>query len=290
MPLRALLLIALFLSVIARSEATKQPRNINPTGIKLVTTSVKDITLYALMIDPQKAHVQPFRSFDADGRTYPDQLLTQNKAIAGINANFFTPDGRVIGPLKINAHWYGVAKSKAWVAAWSPGSTPKFGQIRTRTRNTVDRKSLAPIPAEDVEVEAISGLTDQDLKAATYVVGGMPLLVRNGRPNPQMTAGLKRQDFIAGDHPRTAIGVTKSGHVALVVAPSGDRGTGLPLKDFADGLVALDIETALNLDGGSSTALVMTEAAGLKAEIIGNFVPVTSVIGAISNGLARRSP
>ena len=57
---------------------------------------------------------------------------------------------------------------------------------------------------------------------------------------------------------RTAVGITRSGHLIWVMAaqkPSSSTASGLSLPELADFLKTLGVKTALNLDGGSSSAL-----------------------------------
>jgi Phosphodiester glycosidase len=93
-----------------------------------------------------------------------------------------------------------------------------------------------------------------------------PLLVHGGRPalsrrdeDPEgfsTQAELFDQDFTKGRLPRAAIGLTPSMVLAVAVDGRAPEDAGLTLSELAHVLVELGGETAINLDGGSSAALV----------------------------------
>jgi hypothetical protein len=93
-----------------------------------------------------------------------------------------------------------------------------------------------------------------------------PLLVRDGRPalsaadeDPEgfsSQADLFDQDFTAGRLPRAAIALGPTRILAVVVDGRGPEDTGLTLAEFAVVLVELGATAAMNLDGGSSAALI----------------------------------
>jgi Phosphodiester glycosidase len=93
-----------------------------------------------------------------------------------------------------------------------------------------------------------------------------PLLVHGGRPalsqrdeDPEgfsTQAELFDQDFTKGRLPRAAIGLTPSRILAVAVDGRAPQDAGLTLSELAQVLVELGAETAMNLDGGSSAALI----------------------------------
>lgn len=93
-----------------------------------------------------------------------------------------------------------------------------------------------------------------------------PLLVHEGRVvvvdglDPEGFSAGRRQfdsDITAGRHPRAALGVGQG--VAWAVACDGrsDEDAGMTLRELAEFVAALGVETAINLDGGGSTSLVL---------------------------------
>lgn len=81
-------------------------------------------------------------------------------------------------------------------------------------------------------------------------VGGVPMLLRDGSPTP-ICAACARQ-------PRTAVGVTASGQILLVVVDGRSRRSrGVTLGQLRNILRDLGAVTALNLDGGGSSEMVV---------------------------------
>ncbi|MEO1064587.1 MAG: phosphodiester glycosidase family protein [Actinomycetota bacterium] len=83
-------------------------------------------------------------------------------------------------------------------------------------------------------------------------VGGAPPLLRDGVRLDPGVAG-----FVIGRNPRTAVGQRADGSWVLVTVDGRrDDRVGMTIAELADLLVALDVDTAINLDGGGSSALV----------------------------------
>ena len=81
-------------------------------------------------------------------------------------------------------------------------------------------------------------------------VGGVPMLLRDGSPTP-ICASCALQ-------PRTAVGVTASGQILLVVVDGRSRRSrGVTLGQLRNILRDLGAVTALNLDGGGSSEMVV---------------------------------
>jgi hypothetical protein len=89
---------------------------------------------------------------------------------------------------------------------------------------------------------------------ASDVVGGMPILVQNGRG-----VATSCSTAFCGRNPRTAIGWTGNGHLLLVVV-DGRRpkwSQGATLNEMAQIMRDLGAVEALNLDGGGSSTMVV---------------------------------
>jgi uncharacterized protein YigE (DUF2233 family) len=94
-----------------------------------------------------------------------------------------------------------------------------------------------------------------------HAVGGGPLLVADGKPVLDAEAEGFRSDVAKGRHPRTAVGILADGRVVLVAVegPPAGRGPGLTLTELTKLMLALGARSAMNLDGGSSTTLVVED-------------------------------
>jgi exopolysaccharide biosynthesis protein len=85
-------------------------------------------------------------------------------------------------------------------------------------------------------------------------VGGVPLLVSNG----QVAVGAC-YTAVCARNPRTGIGVTAQGKILLVVVDGRQKrwSLGPTMLEFANIMKSLGAVTALNLDGGGSTTMVV---------------------------------
>jgi hypothetical protein len=83
-------------------------------------------------------------------------------------------------------------------------------------------------------------------------VGGMPVLVRNGKA----TIFSSCNDYFCSRNPRTAVGVTATGQILWVVVDGrSSASAGMTLPEFAHYLVQLGAVSAINLDGGGGSAM-----------------------------------
>jgi uncharacterized protein YigE (DUF2233 family) len=94
-------------------------------------------------------------------------------------------------------------------------------------------------------------------KGSDFMLAGGPQLVKDGKVN--MT--INPSSFIANEvAPRTAVAVDKTGkrvYFITVDGRQGDKSPGMSLKQFAEYLVSLGVDRALNLDGGGSTLMAV---------------------------------
>ncbi|MGK7902280.1 MAG: phosphodiester glycosidase family protein [Hormoscilla sp.] len=86
-------------------------------------------------------------------------------------------------------------------------------------------------------------------------VAGGTILVWHGKQTRLGKGGI-----YDGLYPRTAVGIDKKGEKIWIIAIDGRQAyysEGVSLPELADILIELGVETALNLDGGGSTTLVL---------------------------------
>ncbi len=119
-----------------------------------------------------------------------------------------------------------------------------------------------------------------DWQAMEFVVGGTPVLVRDGRPVADFLEEGVRRDFVRERHPRTAVGVRPDGAWVFVVV-DGRRpefSVGMTLSELAELMVSLGCREALNLDGGgSSTFFLYGQVANRPSDLSGER-PVSDAI------------
>jgi hypothetical protein len=86
-----------------------------------------------------------------------------------------------------------------------------------------------------------------------HAIGGGPILVSGGKVCVNGAAERFRNDITIGSRPRSAVGLTANGEVILVAI----QNPGVTLKELAGILIKLGACSAMNLDGGGSTAMVV---------------------------------
>lgn len=90
-------------------------------------------------------------------------------------------------------------------------------------------------------------------------IGGRPVLVRDSAVTGAVdTEG--QPGFATGRHPRTAVGIARSGKRLFLVVVDGRQkpySDGMTLRDLANLMLALGARDAINLDGGGSSTFVV---------------------------------
>ncbi|HSX20762.1 MAG TPA: phosphodiester glycosidase family protein [Gammaproteobacteria bacterium] len=90
-----------------------------------------------------------------------------------------------------------------------------------------------------------------------FVVGGGPLLIMKGKKNNDFAVEKLDPDFINSRHARTAIGILPDKRWVFVVAERSllEDINGVSIPELRDFMHSLGCEYAVNLDGGSSSAM-----------------------------------
>lgn len=93
------------------------------------------------------------------------------------------------------------------------------------------------------------------------IVGGTPLLVYNGQVVVSESQKHMQSPFASLRRARTALGIDPKGHWIWVVVENNpkDKKVGMTLLELAEFMKALGCVQALNLDGGSSSALYLED-------------------------------
>ena len=130
------------------------------------------------------------------------------------------------------------------------------------------------LPWREGEPLTLESRPSDPLGLAANVVGGGPLLLRQGRVVLNGTAEGFGDAFLSQGAPRTVI--ASDGTRIELITLEGVEQAGPTLAETAALLQGLGLRDALNLDGGSSTGLVMGGAHTVKGR---------GVAGAVHNGL-----
>lgn len=112
-----------------------------------------------------------------------------------------------------------------------------------------------PLPWREGDRLTINSRPNSDLGLAANVIGGGPLLLQQGRLVLDGSAEGFNAGFLSQGAPRTVIG--SDGRLLWLVTLEGVDDSGPTLAEAARLLQAMGLQEALNLDGGSSTGLVM---------------------------------
>lgn len=105
---------------------------------------------------------------------------------------------------------------------------------------------------------AIEQSLGPDFDKVPYAIGAGPMLVKDGKPFLTTKVEEFPEDIAVGRAPRTAIGVTKSGHLLLVVVDGRQAASkGLTLVELASFMQELGADEAMNFDGGGSSEMVV---------------------------------
>jgi len=114
----------------------------------------------------------------------------------------------------------------------------------------------------DLQLIPYSSYVPEDI---LHIIGGGPRLLKKGRIYVSKYEEKFRPDIARGRAARTAVGITRAGELLLVTVdgrPSNNRkekshSLGMSLKELAFLLSSLGAVEALNLDGGSSSTMII---------------------------------
>lgn len=173
---------------------------------------------------------------DHQGCQTVSAVRDQTGAIAGVNGGFF---GLGCSPLDL-------LKSDGVLHS-------------TNNLNGFEQRSLGWNTAADLQLAWID--SGQDWSSVGNAMGGYPSLVSSGNAFAEVYPG--EQVYSSTDwsaHPRTAVGKTAS-HELIMVTVDGrtSAGQGLTTTDLASLMVDLGAVDAVNLDGGGSTTMSISQ-------------------------------
>lgn len=205
-------------------------------------------SIHVLTVDPKEYIIFPVRaSTEGMARQTVASLAKKYRAYAAVNGGFWKLNGEPAGILKINHQWFGFAQKSRGAIGWSLG-----GQFvlmdRVLTRNE-----------KNGEVIHIGGQIAEEWKELEHIVGGAPLLVKDGQLIEDYSPEQTLKSFLVNRHPRTAVGIKANGAWIFVVVDGGFLRFfgGMSIKKLAQFMLTLGCVNALNLDGGGSSTMVL---------------------------------
>ncbi len=185
-------------------------------------------TAYVMTAHPGTDEIFAVR---AKGRETVCALAEEWGAQAGINGGFWQADGTPAGALKIDGVWLRRPFQNRALLAWNS-------------------------PGFDVAIERYQ--KGKPLPDTEFVVGGTPLLLKDGKMIDDYRPEKTRSFFLYWWHPRTAVGMKEDGTFVFVVIQGRVLGLlgGMTIPELSRFMQQLGCKDALNMDGGSSSTIV----------------------------------
>ena len=210
------------------------------------------VAIQALRLDPRKIRLDIGIAADRlPARETVAGIAARRGALAAVNAGFFAlADGKPAGLLKVRGQLLGgTSRARGAVA---------FVERRGRTLLLFDRV----IAERDRRVYRPSlGSPPGDWARAAHAVGGAGLLLLNDRVFTEWTEEKIAAGFDTTRHPRTLIG--EDGASIWLVTIDGRQpalSLGMTFTELQGLARRLGLRSALNLDGGGSTTMVVRGA------------------------------
>ena len=221
---------------------------------------VDDTPRSAFIVDKEgKASIQKDLSYLGTVSLPGGQTLT----IKGLNRQRITDDlvlfnRNYAGSTRTNEHGREVRVSKG-----------RATEVSAKGNMRLDRDSLV-LSGHGANADALARVRRGDRVAiaqtlgsrladeARLVVGGGPMLVERGVVNVRSREESMASDIAYGRAPRTGVGIKADGTVLLMVVDGRSRySAGMSLNEFARYLKRFGAVSAVNLDGGGSSEMVL---------------------------------
>jgi len=159
----------------------------------------------------------------AKGRERTGVIASRTKAVAAVNGGYFNSKGNPVGLLRIDG--------------------------KTLATNVGERWASIGIDAKE-RIVILRG-PKGDWKTVSHAMGAGPILVQGGKID--VGSGFAHEK---GRHPRTIVGLTRRNHLLLVTVDGRTPSSaGMNCRQLAQLMIDLGCVSALNLDGGGSTAM-----------------------------------
>lgn len=227
-------------------------------------------TLQTIMTDGHEIHLLTFsptafqiilaKPIDHQRQTVSSMVKTHG-AYAGINSGYFAinPDqsARAAGALKIEGAWLNLPILKRGVIGWQ--KTDQHPYFERLTIKPTEKNKVLPIFDDSLSNQTRWQQFD-------YVVGGIPLLIKNQQALTDFRQEKMISSFVEERHARTAVCLKQNGlwlwlvasHTKAVDRPQVKKIIeGLTLQELTNILLQQGCVDAINLDGGGSSTLVI---------------------------------
>jgi hypothetical protein len=193
----------------------------------------------------------------ADDLQTVTQFAQKHQAIAAINGGFFDPKNQ-------QTTSYVVMNQKTIADPKQNPQLTENPQLKQYLRQIFDRSEFRRYDCggkRTYGIQAHSKPAPSGCQIADAIGGGPQLLPemqaqREGFTDPELG-----RDAIGSQaaNARSAIGITKDNHILLVMVAQTQPKTGVTLSELATLMKSLGAESAMNLDGGSSSAMMYAQ-------------------------------
>jgi hypothetical protein len=211
------------------------------------------VSVQALELDPKKIRLETGVAENVTpARETVESIARRRGALAAINAGFFTlTDGKPVALLKSAGALLGRTRRTRGAVALS--------DHKGRPHLLFDRVTVEGATDEAKGYRTRLGTKPKDWARARDAVSGAGLLMLDGREFHEWTDEGLAAGFDTTRHPRTVIGEDKTGAIWLITVDGRQPALSLGMS-FTE-LQALGrrlgLRSALNLDGGGSTTMVV---------------------------------
>ena len=132
---------------------------------------------------------------------------------------------------------------------------PEDGFVLGLAMDTDYSSAMASVKKLEVgDTITITATIDRAWRDVAYAVGGGELLVEDGRALSDFNLDTADKQVA-----RSALGIKSNGDVVVYTVDKGNGSDGMTLEALAERMEELGCETAVNLDGGGSTCLGVTQ-------------------------------
>jgi hypothetical protein len=211
------------------------------------------VSVQALQLDPRTVRIEAGVAQAAPvARETVLSIAQRRRALAAINAGFFSlTDGKPQALLKSAGALLGSAGRARGAVALS--------DRRGRPHLLFDRVTNEPAAGRGAGYRTRFGTRPDDWSGARDAVSGAGLLLVDGRELNDWTEEQISAGFDTARHPRTMIGVDAAGAIWLVAVDGRQPALSLGMNFAELQRLArrLGLRSALNLDGGGSTTMVV---------------------------------
>ena len=177
-------------------------------------------------------------------------FVERSKALAGVNGGFWKVNGDPAGILKCDGEFMGLAIKPRGAIGWKDGGKVVYiDRLLTKEGNG----TIIVLPQ--------SGYTKkEDWQDLTHIVGGALILIKDGKIITDHTIEKTIESFRLCKHARTAVGIRENGDWVIVVIDQYQKGWGgMTILELSNFMLRLQSFHAVNLDGGSSSKMVIGE-------------------------------